>query len=70
MVTGETVTIDCDELEASRADGTSIRGALDFTGAQRDEWLRLASGNNTIRFTDTGTNDVDVVIRFRGRNTI
>lgn len=66
----ETTTIDCGDLEAYKEDGTRIRAKLALTGARRNEWLTLDPGSNTIRYTDTGTNDVDVVIKVRGRNTI
>lgn len=66
----EVTTVDCGEMEAYKEDGTRVRGQLAFTGEQRDEWMTLLPGANTIRYTDVGTTGVEVTIRWRARNTI
>jgi hypothetical protein len=66
----EVTTVDCLEMETYKEDGTRVRGQLAFTGGSRDEWMTLEPGSNTLRFTDTGTDGVQVTIRHRGRNTL
>lgn len=68
--TSNTITIDCDEQEIYSADGKRIRGMIKFEGTKRDEWVTLASGANSIVFTDTGTVEVTIVTTWRARNTI
>lgn len=38
------------------------------TTAVRDEWLALSPGNNTLQYDESGVGDVDIVIKWRGRN--
>lgn len=38
------------------------------TTAIRDEWLALVPGNNTLQYDESGVGDVDIVIKWRGRN--
>jgi hypothetical protein len=48
-------------------DGSSQFQALTLTGGMRRNWLPLQPGNNTIRFTDDGTNAVTVQIDYEER---
>lgn len=40
--------------------------AVTFDSVRRD-WLKLQQGNNTLKYTDTGTGDVTITIKYRKR---
>lgn len=68
--TSNKITIDCENQEVYSADGKRLRGMIQFGGAKRDEWMTLVAGANSLVFTDTGTVEVTIVTKWRGRNTI
>ena len=68
--TGNTITIDCAEQEVYSEDGKRLRGMIKFGGPKRDDWMTFVSGANSIVFTDVGTVELDIVTKWRGRNTI
>jgi hypothetical protein len=49
------------------ADNSQQMQALTLTGGARRDWLRLAAGNNTLTWNDTGTVSVEVEILFDRR---
>jgi hypothetical protein len=66
----ETITIDCATQEVYGADGKRIRSMIQFGGAKRDEWMTLVSGANSIIFTDTGTQEVQIITTWYSKGTI
>jgi hypothetical protein len=64
----KTLTIDCLSRTMTLDDGTNVLRWLTAKNTARAQWLDLQPGNNTLRFDDTGTTDVDAVIRLRYRN--
>ncbi len=60
----EPFVIDCEQKIAYLQDGTRIPVTL---STERDAWLNLAPGANTLQFDDTGTNAVTVVTDHRDR---
>jgi hypothetical protein len=55
------VTVDCDQRRVTYSDGSRIQGAVTL-GSDRVDWLNLAYGTNQLKFEDTGTQSVDVVV--------
>jgi hypothetical protein len=51
-------------------DGANFFSTMRLTGTNpvRTQWLRLQQGANTLSFTDAGTGNVEVVIKWQGRN--
>jgi len=60
----QALTIDCDAKEAYLADGTRVNVRL---STDRDSWLDLQSGNNSLNYIDVGTVAVHVTITHRDR---
>ena len=58
------LTIDCDAKEAYLADGTKVIVRL---STDRDAWLDLAVGSNTLQFDDVGTVAITGVVTHRDR---
>jgi len=61
----DTLTVDCVNKKAYLSDGTVCQVTL---STDREEWLDLAVGNNTLQFDDTGTVAVTGVVQHRDRN--
>jgi len=66
----DAITIDCETQEIYGADGIRLRSMIQFGGPKRDDWLTFAKGNNSIVFTDVGTNRVDIVTTWRAKGFI
>ncbi|HEU4341009.1 MAG TPA: hypothetical protein VFU31_05510 [Candidatus Binatia bacterium] len=58
------LTIDCAEKEAYLADGTRVSVRL---STDRESWLDLAAGANTLQFDDVGTVGITGVVTHRDR---
>ena len=58
------LTVDCVNKKAYLADGTVVRVTL---SSDREEWLDLNAGSNTLQFDDTGTVAVTGVVQHRDR---
>ncbi len=68
MQLNQTLEIDTDAKTVTLlADNSKQMQALTFTGGARRDWLRLATGNNTLTWSDTGTVSVEVEILFDRR---
>lgn len=61
----DSLTIDCVNKKAYLTDGTICQVTL---STDREEWLDLAVGNNTLQFDDTGTVAVTGTVVHRDRN--
>ncbi len=59
-----TLTIDCLNKEAYLQDGTKVNVIL---STDRDAWLDLAVGSNTLQFDDVGTVSITGVVQHRDR---
>jgi len=58
------LTIDCENKEAYLADGTKVNAIL---STDREAWLNLAVGSNTLQFDDVGTVAITGVVTHRDR---
>lgn len=54
-----TITVDCNAKTVTLADGTNAYGYLTVSTV-RNNWLELASGANSLTYTDTGTGNCTV----------
>lgn len=61
----DTLTVDCENKQAYLSDGSPVRVSL---SSDREAWLNLNSGANTIEFVDVGTVAVTATIVHRDRN--
>lgn len=68
--TGDYVYLDCETLDIYLEDGTRIRGAIEFDGPARDDWMVFEPGDNSIKFYDLNTADLDIHTTWQARNTI
>ena len=60
-----TLTIDCENKKAYLQDGSRVNVVL---STDRDNWLNLRAGSNTLQYDDTGTNAVTLVTTHRDGN--
>lgn len=60
----QTLTIDCENKSVSLSDGG--RAVIELS-SDRDNWLDLSAGSNTLQFTDAGTAGVTLVTNHRDR---
>jgi hypothetical protein len=68
MQLAQTLAIDSDAKTITLlADNSPQMQALTLTGGVRRDWLRLAAGNNTLSWSDTGTVSVEVEVLFDRR---
>jgi hypothetical protein len=68
MQLNQTLEIDSDAKTITLlADNSRQMQALTLTGGPRRDWLRLAAGNNTLTWSDTGTVSVEVEVLFDRR---
>jgi hypothetical protein len=58
------LTIDCENKKAYLADGREVPVKL---SSNRNDWLNLAAGSNTLKFEDTGTVAVTIITSHRDR---
>jgi phage-related protein len=62
---GGLIRVDSDQKTVD-VDGQNQIGALTLSSARRD-WLRLVSGNNTLRLNTVNTPDLAIVVKWRKR---
>ncbi|HIP95655.1 MAG TPA: hypothetical protein EYH32_00385 [Anaerolineae bacterium] len=68
MSLNETLEVDTEAKTVTHlADGTNQFQAVSLVGGVRRHWLRLVSGQNTLRFEDDGTSSVTVTTKFYAR---
>jgi hypothetical protein len=68
MNLNETLVIDCADKDVyDDEDNIKQFQALTVVGGPRLHWMTLAPGSNTIRYTETGVNTVNVSIYYRPR---
>jgi hypothetical protein len=60
----ETLTVDCENKAVSLSDGGRATVTLD---SDREAWLDLGAGSNTLQFTDAGTVGLTLVTQHRDR---
>lgn len=63
MKDGDVLTIDCGERTITNASGESLFATKD----PLSNWLSLATGDNTLRWQDTGTTSAQVVTTYKPR---